>query len=465
MTETARLARLVTKLERPTDVSALVAFRVAFGLVVAAGALRFVAQGWVARCYLEPTFAFKYWGFAWVKAWPPAGMYLHFAVVILLGLMVAAGLFYRVSAALLFVAFTYLELIDVTTYLNHYYLVSLFALLLAFMPLGRAGSLDVYRKPASRVDAFPGWCTAVLRFQIAAVYGYAGLTKLNADWLLHGQPMQLWLSARNDLPLLGPYLDRPWSALAISWAGFLFDLTIPVWLSLRRTRLGAYLVVVAFHGLVGRLFNIGMFPFIMASAALVFFSPSWPRNLLRRFRGRAAITEWTFTRTAVPNPRRKLGYAALGAFVVLQSALPLRHFLYPGNVLWNEQGMRWAWKVLAREKNGSVSYLVTKPDGRRTIVEPTAILTDAQAREMSGQPDLILQLAHRIAKEFALRGEGPVQVRAEARASLNGRRPKLLIDPNVDLAVIDDGIGVAHWITQAPTEPPIRLKSLAESSP
>jgi len=465
MTEPTRAERLLARLSRPTDVAALVAFRVAFGLVVTVGAVRFVAEGWVARCYLEPNFAFKYLGFSWVKAWPAWGMYLHFGLVALLGLFVAAGFLYRASSALLFVLFTYLELIDVTVYLNHYYLVSLLALLLATMPLGRAGSIDAWRKPETRVDAFPGWCTDLLRFQIGAVYVYAGLTKLGSDWLLHGQPLQLWLSARTDLPLVGPYLDRPWIAIAMSWAGFLYDLTIPLWLSLRRTRVPAYLMLLAFHTAVGLLFNIGMFPFIMSTAALVFFSSSWPREFAARVQRTRSAAPSAPERPVAPHRLRHFGFALLALFVAIQTAMPLRHLLYPGDVLWNEQGMRWAWKVLVREKNGAVSYVVTKGDGRRTLVEPRAYLTEAQAREMSSQPDLILQLAHRIADDFNARGEGPVEVRADARASLNGRRPKLLIDPTVDLARVEDGLGVARWITAAPTEPPIRLRSLAAGVP
>jgi hypothetical protein len=156
-----------------------------------------------------------------------------------------------------------------------------------------------------------------------------------------------------------------------------------------------------------------------------------------------------------------LGLALGIAFVVVQIGMPLRHLAYPGSVLWNEQGMRWAWKVLVREKNGAVTFVVTKPNGRRELVEPRAYLTEAQAREMSGQPDLILQLAHRIADDFRRKGEGPVEVRAEARVSLNGRRPKLLLDPTVDLATIDDGLATARWILPEPTERPIRLRSLA----
>ncbi|MEQ9325383.1 MAG: HTTM domain-containing protein, partial [Polyangiaceae bacterium] len=247
----------------------------------------------------------------------------------------------------------------------------------------------------------------------------------------------------------------------MSWAGFLYDTTIWAWLSWRKSRPYAFAAVVAFHAAVGILFDIGMFPFMMVVAATVFFQPDWPRRFLRRLPRTSPIASpraWTW--------RGKLALGAFGVFALVQVAMPLRHHLYTGDVIWNEQGMRWSWKVMVREKNGAVTYHVTLPaggDGRRKvqIVTPRKYLTDVQEREMSGQPDLILQLAHHIADDFAARGYAPVEVRAEARVSINGRRSRLLVDPTVDLTTIDDGVAEASWILPEPTEPPARLRAIA----
>jgi hypothetical protein len=126
------------------------------------------------------------------------------------------------------------------------------------------------------------------------VYVFAGLAKAKADWLFHGQPLNLWLSARTETPLIGRFFDQHWFAMAMSWGGFVFDTTIVLWLSWRRTRLPAYVALIVFHGLTGYLFNIGMFPLIMTSCALIFFAPSWPR----RFVGAKHAT----TETGVPQP-------------------------------------------------------------------------------------------------------------------------------------------------------------------
>ncbi|MCA9623578.1 MAG: HTTM domain-containing protein, partial [Myxococcales bacterium] len=347
-----------------------------------------------------------------------------------------------------------------STYLNHYYLLSLLLLLAAVMPLGDALSVDAWRRPERRRESFPAWCTWLLRAQVAVVYFYAGLAKLNAEWLIHGQPLNLWLGTMTELP--HPWLQRFEVALAMSWAGFLYDTTIWLWLAWPRTRPYAFAVVAFFHLTVGLLFNIGMFPFIMVSAATVFFAPDWPRRALRRLRARGSQAGDSPPR-ARPMVGRwtKVGLALGAAFLLLQVLVPLRHLLYPGDVLWNELGMRWSWKVLVREKNGSVTFHLRLPDGKRQIVTPRKYLTDFQEREMSSQPDLILQLAHHIADDYAARGLGPVEVRAEARVSFNGRRSVLLLDPDVDLAQIEDGLGPAPWIRPAPGGPPVRLHPVA----
>src|SRR3954454_24549891 len=130
-----------------------------------------------------------------------------------------------------------------------------------------------------------------------------------------------------------------------------------------------------------------------------------------------------------------LGYCAF------QIVFPLRFLAYGGDVRWHEQGMRFSWRVMVREKNGSITFVVRAPHSGRTFyVAPLQYLTRLQEREMSSQTDLILQLAHRIRDDYAARGVGPVEVRADTWVSLNGRAIHRLIAPHVDLSRIEDGL-------------------------
>ena len=443
-------------LGRPVDIASLAALRVMFGLLIVFASLRFVFYGWVDRFYVKPTFHFHYWGFDFVEPLSPLAMHGAFWAMAALGAMIALGAFTRVALVAFVLVFSYVELIDVAMYLNHYYLVSLLGIVLAVTPCHRAWSVDAWRRPDDlALDHAPAWALYLVRFQVGIVYFFAALAKLQPDWLLHAQPLNIWLNARADVPLVGWALVHWEAALLMSWAGFLFDLTIVFWLSWRKSRPLAYGAVLFFHLVTGQLFTIGLFPLIMVIGATIFFEPDWPRRLVSR---REPSASSGLPRPA-PSPPSRLLVCLLASYLVLQVAMPLRTYvLYPqGPVIWHEQGMRWSWRVMVREKNGAVTYRVRTPDGRLQLVEPSRYLTDHQEREMSGQPDLIVQLAHHIGREYADRYGEPVEVRVDARASLNGRPAAPMIDPQVDLMTLRPGLAPAPWILPAPEGTPPRL--------
>jgi hypothetical protein len=230
----------------------------------------------------------------------------------------------------------------------------------------------------------------------------------------------------------------------MSWAGCFFDLTIAGWLSWRRSRPYAFAAVIVFHALTKQLFPIGMFPFIMVAGATIFFDETWPRRLLR-------AAPLSLERTAPAAGRRfRVGALAFAAYAVVQIALPLRTFVFPGDVHWHEHGMRLSWRVMVREKNASVVYYVEDVRGRVVEVSPRRYLDARQEREFGTQPDLVAQLARHIARDWEARTGAPVRVRAEVIASLNGRRSAPLVDPRVDLAAADDGLGKPAWILPEP---------------
>ena len=418
------------------DGASFVAFRVIFGLLGILVVARFFVHGWIGPLYVEPDHHFTYFGFGWVQPWPGWGMHAHFIALGLLSLGIAAGYRPRLCAALFCVGFTYVELLDRTTYLNHYYLMSLASFLLAVLP--------------AHPGAAPMWTIWALRAQVGIVYVFAGAAKLNPDWLLHALPMRIWLYQHGDLPLFGPMLQETWVAYAMSWGGAMFDLAIVPALLWRRTRPFAYATLVAFHLATWALFpQLGVFPWLMIGLSLVFFDPAWPRRLLRflpRRRVAAAIpaerTPW----------RSRAMLTTLALFAAVQLAMPLRHFAYPGNVRWNEEGYRFAWRVMLSEKVGFVQYRVHDPaTGRSWLVEPDEYLTPLQVERMSFQPDMIQQTAGIIAADFAERGHGDVVVNADAFVAFNGRPNARLIDPDVDLASVRPGVSPKAWIL--PYEP------------
>ncbi len=432
--------RFLRRANERIDPASLIAFRVLFGAVMVFSAIRFLLNGWVDLFFAKPGFHFAFWGFEFVRPVSPALMTAAVVALGVLGALIALGVAWRVVTVAFFVLFTWLELTDVTNYLNHYYLCSLIALLFCFLPLGQ-------KRPVAR-----RWMLWLLRFQVGLVYLGAALAKANPDWLVHGQPLGIWLAARTDVPLVGWFLGSHAVALVFSWAGFLYDLLIVPALLWKRTRPFAFVVLLGFHTTTGLLFEIGMFPLIMTTAATIFFAEDWPTRFLRFPPVRLP---------AAPVGRlTRVGAIVIAGWMGFHVAMPLRFLAYQGPVNWHEQGMRFAWKVMVRDKAGAVTFRVTIPgETREREVPPSRYLTDRQEREMAGQPDLILQLAHHIAADFETRHPGPVEVRADALVSWNGRPAARLVDPNVDLARVADGLAPARWILPAPTTAPVRLKT------
>lgn len=439
------LLRLHCRLVQPVDVLPLSVFRIAFGVLMAASSIRFVLNGWVHLVYILPEFHFTYLGFEWIHPLDGYGMYAVFLLLIILSLFIMIGFAYRVSIILFFLVFTYVELIDKATYLNHYYFISLMSFLLIFLPLNRYFSVDVMLRPHLKTRYVPMWTIAVIQLQLGLVYFFAGFAKLNADWLFAGLPMKIWLRAGIGIPVIGSLFDYAWVAILMSWMGALYDLTIPLWLSWKRTRILAYVTVVIFHLMTALLFPIGMFPYVMIASTLIFFTGDDYRRIAKRFR-KIDLPEITPPK-AIASPR--VFALILIPFFVIQLILPLRHYLYPGDTNWTMEGYRFAWRVMLNEKTGFATfYIVDETTGKRQIVYGSEYLTDQQVRHMSYQPDMILEFAHYLGTQQPFDPSHEIAVYAEVYVSHNGNSSRLLIDPAQDLLKVKWDILPASWIFQ-----------------
>ncbi|HEY1097538.1 MAG TPA: HTTM domain-containing protein [Myxococcota bacterium] len=450
------LARLHAALARPVDGAGLAVFRILFGVLLAVGNLRFLLSGWPQKLYGEPTFFFRFAGFRHVPPLDVDSATWAYGGFVVCGVLIALGVLYRPAIVCFTVLFAWVQLADVTNYLNHYWLVLLLAACLCVLPATSCLALDnlLFRR---RQRSVPRGAYLLLMFQVGVVYVFAAIAKIGPDWLLYGQPLGVWLPGRSELPVIGTLIAQPIVALLASWCGFLYDASIVPLLLWRRSRPFAYVLVVVFHTLTSLFFSIGMFPVIMAVATTVFFSPSWPR----RFFGRwlvAAPSSSTFSSSSSSSSWSKPATLLLVVWCAVHVALPLRCFVIGDDVLWDEVGMRFSWRVMVREKSGSLSYKVTLGplhNHKVVVVNPHDRLTWRQVNEMIGQPDLILQLAHAIRDDLNENGYGPVEVRADSVVTLNGRRSVRFIDPDVDLASVEDCFFCRPgWILPPPTSPP-----------
>ena len=449
----------------------LAVFRFFFGLMILGSVVRFWSKGWIAELYINPRFYFPYYGFEFVQ---PLGeyTYLLFATCGLSALLVAIGLFYRMAIISLFLSFTYIELIDKSTYLNHYYFVSMVCLLLIFLPAHVCFSVDVYRRPSLVVNQIPAWCLLALQLFVSLLYFFAGLAKLNSDWLLHALPLRIWLPAHNDFPVIGFLFNYSWVPYVFSGFGCLYDLSIPFLLWNRKTRPCAYAAVVIFHGLTAMLFPIGMFPYIMMVTALVFFPADFHEKIIRFLTTPTLKQEGVLTkvpRWVAPScfrrggPTGRLGVVdrtyhyhpiaqkLIGSFLTIfflfQLLFPFRYVLYPGELFWTEQGYRFSWRVMLMEKAGYAQFTVKDKAGHWAIANNAEFLTPLQEKMMSTQPDMMLQFAHLLRDEYAKRGFQQPQVHVDSYVALNGRLGRPLVNPTVNLVNERDSFRPKTWIS------------------
>lgn len=440
------LQKLRPYLITPVSAAPLAVFRIIFGGMMLASIGRFVLKGWVTELYVMPKVYFPFYGFEWVKPLGETGMYTLFGMMALSALGIMLGLFYRWLAMLFFLSFTYVELIDKTNYLNHYYFVSIVAFLLILVPAHRHFSLDVLRKPSLWVSHLPRWTILIFQLQLGLVYFYAGLAKLNPDWLLEAMPLRYWLPAHTHLPLIGPLFDKVWVAYLFCWFGAFYDLTIPFFLSWSKSRLLAYVTVVVFHVLTAVLFQIGMFPYIMMVSTLVFFSPAFHERVLATLRSIAHVKIPHRHALATINAQPLL-LSLLAFYFVLQVLVPWRFMLYPGNLFWTEQGYRFSWRVMLMEKAGTAFLYVRDPrTGKESEINNRDYLTANQEKMVATQPDMLLQFAHFIRDDYKQKGIRAPEVRAEVYVTMNGRSSRLFIDPTINLANETDSFSPKAWI-------------------
>lgn len=474
-----RVTRLRRTLGRRVDGSSLSVFRAGFGLIVAWEIWRAFEGNQFRADYAIPDFQFRWWLFEWVRPLPDVLLYGVFAFVGLAALCLALGVVYRVAAVVTCGGLAYWFLMEKASYLNHRYLATVMALLLIFI--------------TAKGEKVPSWSLWLLRFQVGVPYFFAGLAKLNADWLVRNEPLRMWLADQTDFPVIGRFLTEPLAVRSMAYAATALDLLAPFLLLHRRTRTAAYAAALGFHLLNTRLFDIGMFPWMMIVATTVFFEPDWPRRMLRAVRSGSGtvrgiivagaligfcvggflprtfvpfqafggafgvaflafqLTDRRRPPTAAPSagrPVTKVGLAVLAAWCAIQLIVPLRHYAIPGNTHWTEEGQRFSWHMLLDSKSGTVLFRVTDPvTGEMWPERPEQHVTRYQASKMRRSPDLIVTFAHHLERLYREAGYGDVEVRAITKVSLNGRPEQRLVDPKADLTKVRRPlIPPADWI-------------------
>ena len=404
--------------------TSLAVFRIAVGVVMALEGYALLVPHDAAITYGTPLehyfagqdihFHFPYGLFEWLPVLPPTGMYALAGLLIVAGVTMAIGFCYRLSAGIVFGIWAYLFVIESTRsyWQSHYYLELLVTFLLVWMPAANRWSVDsllrrqglhkVGGTAASSSMAVPFWSIFLLRGQLVIAYFYAGVAKLNADWLLDAAPVRWFIAEPNVLKPYEPYLTEqhfdalvslvtlPALSYLLCYTGAVFDLAIGFLMLWPRGRLLGMVLMLVFHATNHMLIfdDIGWFPFVGMGTATIFLNADWPERFwdwlkkpqLSRPHWRWAVVGaiavpvvgvllgWTTERSSknveMTDAEKKLSRSVL-VFVVLwlvtQTFLPLRQHLIDSDARFTYEGLSFSWRLKADTRH-AISHSLTIQD-------------------------------------------------------------------------------------------------------
>jgi hypothetical protein len=411
------------------DNSALIIFRIIFGLLCFLESVGAIFTGWVTKNFMDPKFTFTFIGFEWLQPLSGNWMYVYYLIMGVFGLFIMIGYKYRFSIISFAILWTTTYLMQKSSYNNHYYLLILISGIMAFLPANKYYSLDVKWNKKIEQISMPQWCKLVIVLQVLIVFSYASIAKIYPDWLDLTTP-KLLLKSKQNYPIIGSFLQTNFMANLIAYGGILFDgLIIPL-MFIKATRKYAFILALFFNLFNAIVFQVGIFPFLSLGFMLFFFEPKKLRNIFLK-------KKQLYIENAVKIPNYKPVFLILFAiYFLIQVGLPLRHHFIKDNVLWTEEGHRLSWRMMLRIKRGYAKYnVVNNETGKKETIKLKDYLTQKQIHLVATKPDVIWQFAQHLKKEYAKKNEN-VSVYATCKISVNGRSYKSLVNPNVDLASV-----------------------------
>ena len=422
------------------DNSALIVFRIIFGLLCFLESVGAIFTGWVKRTLVDPDFTFNFIGFEFLQPLPGNGMYYYYAIMGVFGLLIMVGYKYRFSMFAFTIMWSATYLMQKSSYNNHYYLLMLLSGIMVFLPAHKYASVDVKLNPEIKSYSMPQWCRWVIIIQLFIVYTYASVAKFYPDWL-DTSVIELMMKGKKDYVLVGDFLQQKWLHYALAYGGILFDGLIVPLLLFKPTRKYAFIVSIFFHVFNSFIFQIGIFPYLALAFSLFFFPTEKIQKLFLKKK-----PCYTSGEISIPKLKTPL-IIGFSIYFIIQIGLPLRHHFIEDNVLRTEEGHRLSWRMMLRIKSGQTSYWVENKDsGKRTHIDLNKYLSTKQKRSVSTKPDVMWQFAQRLKQDFKNKGQD-VAVYINCKVSINGKPYKTLINPDIDIANVEwDVFNHSNWI-------------------
>jgi hypothetical protein len=269
---------------QPVDALPLGIFRFLFGFLLCIEFL-VLSRGTFPHYYIEPVvhFTYPFFDLLGLKPLPKTFLWFIFYLLQISTVGIMLGLLTRICFIIFTSAFGYFLFMESAPYTNHYYLIFLLSFLMCCGHSGSIFSVDSLINKHTRREQVEYWELFVLRFQICVVFLFAGLAKLNADWLIYAAP--LYLNLVKHFSFLGHHLQEKWVAVVLSWGGMLSDLGLGILLFINRWHKLTFIWLCLFNGMNIFLFGLGIqtFPYLMVSTYILFLPSAIVRDAVTPF--------------------------------------------------------------------------------------------------------------------------------------------------------------------------------------
>ena len=171
-----------------------------------------------------------------------------------------------------------------------------------------------------------------------------------------------------------------------------------------------------FHITNKLVFNIGIFPYVMIASTSLYFSPWWVRRFffklrhpLQPFKHVVEPPKFSRVKARKLTNKEKLLLASVVIFLTIWVVFPSRNYFMGGNVVWDESGHVYSWRMKLRDKHCFTDLFMHHPATNRSyeIPPPNLFLSQAQTQKYADRPWLLIQYVHFLADLFTWNGIRP----------------------------------------------------------
>ena len=326
-------------------------------------------------------------------------------LMIIGSLGIISGYQFKFACLAFTLPYSYLFLLRLNNYNNHYYLIILLGLILTFTDAAKKISVSSHTQATSHIEK---WQLQILKFQVLLPYMYSGFHKLlDSDWR-SGNVLFKTMLEYNFFPTLISPLTL---SMVTSNIGALVDLCISPLLIFKKTRPTATVLLIVFHvinkwilysGISSLSNSIGVFPILGCVSIIIFWNED---QLVYGIKKIKKLLPKFFTESkVVPPPSTQIVQPYLASLILIAVAIvPLYFHLATPNFRWNNS-LIGTWSEHSYKTNSLLDiYYQHNQTGQWILFHPTRPILAPQEKALL-TPKGIIAVANYINSQMKLSG-------------------------------------------------------------